>query len=287
MSKHWYSFKAAAAGVEIFIYDEIGAYGITAKDFCAELAKHRGKAILLRIHSPGGSIFDGTAIYNALRSNGGKITSQVDGLAASMATFVALAGETVRMAENAMWMIHNPTGGVLGGSKDMRETADLLDKLRGSLVAAYCAKTGKTEKEVIELMDAETWMTAAEALEHGFIDEITLPLKAAAMFDLSRFSHPPAAYAHRLKGRALIDYYNALPSRERGEFLNLHEEALFEAARIVDAPEKSPVPPAEALSAARELWTRYNALSGAERSAFLRDHDEELTAAANILDRTN
>lgn len=287
MSQSWFSFRNGAAAVQVFIYDEIGAYGVTAKAFVAELAKYRGRELLLRIHSPGGSIFEGTAIFNALKAHGSKITTQIDGLAASMATYVALAGSPIRAAENAFWMIHNPTGGVLGESKDMRQTADVLDKLRDTILAGYVAKTGKSEGDVKKMMDAETWMTAAEALEHGFIDAITQPVKAAATFDVSSFAHPPSAYAHRMKGRALLAFYNGLSPREKSEFLELHWEELEQAATVADKSViRTPETSAE-VKEARVLWDGYQGLSSPERAAFREGHEEELAHAAAILDRAN
>lgn len=205
MSKTWYEFKNKAdKTVELSIYDEIGMWGVSAKDFIDELAQHKGKAVELHINSPGGSIVEGNAIYNALKRHDGGVTSQIDGLAASMATVVALAGNPVKMAENALFMIHNPAGGAIGGSSDLRKAADVMDKMRISLVSTYSAKTGMDEEAIGEMMDNETWMTAEEAKDKGFIDEVTDRVDAAAIadFDLAGFKNSAAALARvDIKGK--------------------------------------------------------------------------------------
>ncbi len=192
--KTWYSIvnKADAPAAEIDIFDEIGLWGVTAKDFATSLKSiPSDREITLRINSPGGSVFDGAAIYNLLAERRDKITAKVIGLAASMASVVMLAGRRVLAAENATVMIHNPAGGAWGESEEMRKMADLLDKLKGQLVAAYVRKTGKTEKEIAAAMDETTWFTAAEAREFGLVDEITEAVQATATFDLSRFGALP------------------------------------------------------------------------------------------------
>ena len=194
------NLRLAVAGpvTEVLFYDEIGWWGITADDFARELATITTPEILLRVNSPGGEIFDGIAIYNALREHPAKVTTRVDALAASMASLVALAGDTVEMADNAFFMVHNPWSVVIGDSAAMRQEADLLDKLSGSLVSAYVARSGKPEDEVRGLMDAETWMSAAEAVDFGFADAVRdadedadEPASVAALFDLSVFANLP------------------------------------------------------------------------------------------------
>lgn len=194
-ANRWYEFKNVAAdSAEVFIYDEIGGWGINAAQFIGELKALTGKALTVRIHSPGGSVLDGHAIFNALLRHEGGVTIQIDGLAASMAGVIAMAGKPVRMAENAFLMIHNPSGGVYGGSEDMRKGADLIDKMRDGLVNIFAKRTGKPAAEIETVMDAETWFTAQEAKDFGLIDEITDRLELAAKFDgLKNFKHLPAA----------------------------------------------------------------------------------------------
>jgi ATP-dependent Clp endopeptidase proteolytic subunit ClpP len=192
--KSWFSIRAAVDGepAEVLIYDEIGMFGVTAKMFYDQL-KALGDVdkVTVRINSPGGELFAGIAIYNMLAELDAEVTVRIDGLAASVASLIAMAGETVIMPDNAMLMIHDPVGHVMGGADDMREMADLLDRMRQTMIAAYARKSGLSDSEISEIMDAETWFTAAEAVEAGFADEIAASVRAAARFDLTRYDHPP------------------------------------------------------------------------------------------------
>lgn len=193
--KSWYSIQAkegAPETAEVSIHDEIGGWGISARDFIRDL---RGlgpvSRIDLSIHSPGGSVFEGWAIYNRLSNHPAEVHVTVEGLAASMASVIAMAGDTVTMPANSYLMIHDPWGFAMGGAEDMRKHADLLDKLRGNIVNVYAARTGLPVDEVERMMAEETWMDAAEAMELGFADAVSGAVEAAAHFDLSRFDHPP------------------------------------------------------------------------------------------------
>jgi len=195
--KSWYTIRARGPGAqgsrtEVLIYDEIGAYGVTAKGFLAELgALPDDAAIDLRLNSPGGSVFDAVAIYNALRRHPGEVTVWIDGIAASAASYIAMAGDKIVMPENAFLMIHDPSGLVMGTAEDMRSTAEALDKVKVSLIQGYAAKSGKPDEEIAALMAAETWLDATEALDLGLIDRITEPVKLAASFDVARFRNAP------------------------------------------------------------------------------------------------
>jgi len=187
--RNWYSMQALAApnAAEISIYDEIGMWGVTAKQFISDLkALGDVKDITVSINSPGGSVFDGLTIYNALRASGANVTVKVMGIAASIASIIAMAGKKIIMPENTFMMIHNPLNAIYGNADDMREMADILDKVGSSLVATYVARTGKSEEEVKALMDAETYMTAAEAKELGFADEVIPAVEAKAAFEVDR-----------------------------------------------------------------------------------------------------
>jgi ATP-dependent protease ClpP protease subunit len=191
--KSWYTIRARASGAEVLIYDEIGAYGVTAKGFLAELGALPNDAALdLRLNSPGGSVFDAVAIFNALKRHAGEITVWIDGIAASAASYIAMAGDSVVMPQNAFLMIHDPSGLVMGTAEDMRSTAEALDKVKGSLIMGYAAKSGKPDAEIAALMAAETWLDAQDALALGLIDRIAEPVKLAATFDIARFRNAPA-----------------------------------------------------------------------------------------------
>lgn len=182
----WYEFKSKAADVaEIWIYDYIGqdfwtGGGVTAKNFQKELAGVKASQIDLHINSPGGDVFDGITIYNLLKQHPANVTTYIDGLAASIASVIALAGNQIYMAENALFMIHNPWGMSMGDASDMRKMADNLDKVRDSISISYTSKTGKPAEEITALMDAETWMDAEEAMEFGFVDDVTEKMDMAA-----------------------------------------------------------------------------------------------------------
>jgi len=184
----------------VYIYDEISWFGVDAGTFVKDLNDIKAKTIHLRFNSPGGSVFDGTAIFNAIKQHKSKTVSHIDGLAASIASVIALASDEVRMSENAFLMIHDPWSIVIGNAETMREEADLLDKVGGVIAKTYMDKTGKEEKEIKKLMDAETWLTAEEAKEAGFVDVIEENEKdekaKATLFDLSVFANVPA----QLKG---------------------------------------------------------------------------------------
>lgn len=203
MSRSWYRMRAAAkdgkpASAEIEIYDEVGFWGIRAADFIRDLrAMGEVDAITLNINSPGGEVFDGLAIYNVLNRHPAQVTARIDGIAASIASVIAMAGDEVVMPDNAMMMIHDPTGLVIGTAEDMRDLAETLDKVKGSLVAAYRNKTGLEEDEIGALMAAETWLTASEAKAKGFCDRIAKPVKVAASANkIARYSkNLPAALA--------------------------------------------------------------------------------------------
>lgn len=172
------AIKAALNGAtEIMLYDEIGFWGVTAKEFNDRLAAITSRSILVRINSPGGDVFDGLAIYSALKQHPAEITCQVDGLAASAASFIALAGEKTIMSENALMMTHCAWGLAIGNKSDMLETAMILEKIDGQLADIYAKKTGKTPAECMAMMAGEgkndgTWFTALEACDFGLIDEL-------------------------------------------------------------------------------------------------------------------
>ncbi|MGX7004138.1 head maturation protease, ClpP-related [Caballeronia sp. KNU42] len=185
--RQWYSMRAltnaaGAAVAEIRIYDEIGFWGTTAQGFIAELEAVAAGAteIVVAVNSPGGDVFDAFAIYNALRRYAGKVTTRVDGVAASAASLVVMAGDQVVMPENAMMMIHNIWTVTAGTADELRTTADLMDKTRDGVVAAYRNKTSLEDQAIIDMLDAETWMTALEAQALGFADVIEQPVKFSA-----------------------------------------------------------------------------------------------------------
>lgn len=182
---NWFNIKASATVAEIWIYEQIGKdfwsdEGVTAKEFQQALASIKAPQIDLHINSPGGEVFSGLTIFNLIKQHPANVTTYIDGLAASIASVIALAGDKVVMAENALFMVHNPYGMTVGNADEMRKMADTLDKVSGSISMAYIEKSGKDADEIKTLMDSETWMSAYEALEYGFIDEISEQMDMAA-----------------------------------------------------------------------------------------------------------
>lgn len=186
-----------AAEAEILLYDEIGYFGIRAQDFIRELNAIAAETIHVRINSPGGNVFDGVAIANALKNHKAHIVAHVDALAASIASVIAVSADEVRIAKNAFLMIHNAWTITIGNAEQLRREAGVLDKIDGTILGAYVAKTGADEDQVRAWLAAETWFNADEAEEHGFVDAVDGSSDAKAEFDLSVFANAPAALARR------------------------------------------------------------------------------------------
>lgn len=210
---------------EILIYEDIGEGwmgGLSAKRFADELkALGALTEINVRINSAGGSVFDGVAMYNTLRNNGARIVVDIDGLAASIASVFAMAGDEIRMAGNALMMIHDPWGVFAGNAADLRKQADLLDTVRGTLVDTYMTRASASRSDIEQMMTDETWMTADEALGHGLVTSVSDDMQMAAHADLKRFKfkHVPDHWnnaenvvqieRNQDSARAAIDYMSA------------------------------------------------------------------------------
>jgi ATP-dependent Clp endopeptidase proteolytic subunit ClpP len=170
---------------EILLYGVIGesfwTEGITAAKFQKDLkALGDVKFIDLRINSDGGDVFDGRAIYALLAQHPATVTVYIDGLAASIASTIAMVGKKIVMADGSFIMIHNPWGGVMGDAKEMRRVASLLDQVTDTVANTYAARSGQTKKKCLDMMDEETWMTAEDSLKLGFCTEVSEPVKVAA-----------------------------------------------------------------------------------------------------------
>jgi len=187
----WYSITAGTKETEVRIYDEIGWWGTTAKGLVQQITAIKTPVIRLRIHSPGGDVFEAAAIFNALKRHEARVEVHIDGLAASAASYIALAGDVVRMAKNAFFMIHNPWSFAVGDAEELRKAADITDKIGESMAETYAENSAKTLDEIKALMADETWFNAQEALDAGFIDEIEGENDIEAKFDMSVFSHAP------------------------------------------------------------------------------------------------
>tara|TARA_R110000824_G_scaffold621_4_gene3872 strand:- start:569 stop:1570 length:1002 start_codon:yes stop_codon:yes gene_type:complete len=191
MNKNWYNIKSKASKeiVDVYIFDEIGAYGLNAKSFIEEIKGYKKKPMNIHINCVGGDVFDGMAIYNIIKKRTATTTVYIEGIAASMGSVIALAADNVIMAENSLFMIHNAWGGAMGEAKEMKKTAKLLDKISGEIADIYVKKTKLPYDKVKDMMDEETWLNADEALELGFIDSVSDAIKVAAKYDVSKFKN--------------------------------------------------------------------------------------------------
>lgn len=234
----WYAIRARGTGAEVAIYDEIGAYGVSAKGFLTELgALPEGTPVDLRLNSPGGSVFDAVAIHNAIKRHEGTVTVWIDGIAASAASYVAMAGDQIVMPENAFLMIHDPAGLVMGTAEDMRAMAEALDKVKGSLVTGYATKSGRTPEEVSALMAAETWFEASDAVAQGFADRLIEPVRIAARFDIGRFRNAPLDLFEAIEAEPEPDAESDGTNTEATDGADKVDDAEDEQAAASDTPE--------------------------------------------------
>lgn len=202
-------FRARGSRGDIWLYDQIGRSfwgdGISAKDFQKELtALGSVTTINVHINSPGGDVFDGFAIYNQLKQHPATIEVVVDGVAASIASIIAMAADAGKLsiAKNAMMMIHNPQGGAWGDEQEMQRVAALLRTVKGNLTTTYVDRTGNSAEKVSELMDDETWFTAEDAVQLGFADAITRESAVTACFDPQAFRNVPDKLRQRMSNGA-------------------------------------------------------------------------------------
>jgi ATP-dependent protease ClpP protease subunit len=180
-----YTMKASGQNqADIYIYEDVGEGwfgGVSARQFAADL-KALGSLDTLNLHinSYGGEVFDGIAIYRTLVDHPAKVISYVDGVAASIASVIAMAGDEIRITESGFFMIHEASGGAFGRAAEHRQMADLLETITATIGDVYVARTGRDKAEVAAWMTSETWLTAQQALEYGFADEVVENLRLAA-----------------------------------------------------------------------------------------------------------
>ncbi|HVL72225.1 MAG TPA: head maturation protease, ClpP-related, partial [Beijerinckiaceae bacterium] len=172
--KSWFrvNWSAGSAEATVSIDGEIGFWGITSADFVRELSKVDAKTIRVNINSPGGSIADGVAIYAALAGHKAKIIVNIVSLAASIASVIAMAGDEINIGASAAIMVHPPWSFVIGGAKDMRAEADILDLFQEAIIDIYEARTGRPRAEIEEMVANETWLRGEEAVSSGFADAV-------------------------------------------------------------------------------------------------------------------
>ena len=189
----WFKVQAISDDeTEIMIYDVIGWPFISADNFVRALAEITAKTVTVRINSPGGDVFDGMAIFNALKNyQQGKVITRIEGIAASMASIIALSGKEVQAFANTMYMIHEPYAFTAGNQYSLRELADILEKMSGQMIDIYSSNATPGKREIAQMMKDEAWLTAKEAKDKGFIDTIVDGKAAKAQFDLSMFANVP------------------------------------------------------------------------------------------------
>jgi ATP-dependent protease ClpP protease subunit len=228
--------KAGARTAQVWIYDEIGMWGTTARDFAARLQEIDASAITVHLNTPGGDAFDGMAIYNALKDHPAAVTVVVDGLAASAGSFIAQAGDTVRMNRGAQMMIHDAGGVAVGNASDMQEFASVLNKMSDAIAGIYASRAGGTVAEWRAAMRSESWYSAAEAVEAGLADEtVDEPVPdqpVSNAWDLTVFNYAgrdkaPAPVVHRrLSVQAPATAGVSPPKEGAGMSLAKYREAL-------------------------------------------------------------
>lgn len=215
----WYKIENVTDDeAEILIYDAIGWPFNDAADFIQAIRGITSQKITIRINSPGGDVFDGIAISNAIASHPSKPITRIESLAASAASYIAVSGHEKQAYKNAMIMIHEPMVGFWGNQYEMREVADILQMISGTMIDMYADNTNVGKRELKEMLKAETWMTAKVAEEKGFIDAIIeAGNPVSAKFDLSMFANIPDEFkpkAEPLKEPNIRDIENLL--REAG-----------------------------------------------------------------------
>ncbi|CAN7738800.1 head maturation protease, ClpP-related [Duganella sp. LjRoot269] len=198
----------------IYLYDAIVSDdataewwgGVSAQSLVPQIRGIKGGTISLRINSPGGDVFAAQAICQAIRDTSAKVTAYIDGFAASAATVVATAADDIQISEGGMYMVHCGWTFAMGNSIEMRTIADLLDKVDGTICAQYARKTGMSAEQVLKIMQAETWYTAQEAVDAGFINSISASPKVKAGWDLSAYKNAPAPSEPEIDNRATDDH---------------------------------------------------------------------------------
>jgi ATP-dependent protease ClpP protease subunit len=196
------------------IYQEIGEFGVGSSDIVNFLNENKDEDVQFRINSPGGSVHEGIAIYNLLKSHNGRVEIVIDSLCASIATIIALGGDNITMNLGSNFMIHNPWTMALGNAEEMRKTADQLDGIRDQIVSIYMSKFNGSEEELVLMLNEETWLSDVDALKYGFVNSIEQPQKMVAQvinYDLKK-------------------YFNSTPTKgktmnEKAEELNQEVEA--------------------------------------------------------------
>jgi len=272
MNKLWYRIQLKAdtvkPTVDIHIFDKIGFGGITARDFISDFQAIDADEIALHINSPGGSVFDGIAIQNVIKNHKATVTTYIDGIAGSVASIIALAGDEIKIADNGYVMIHDPASLVLGTKADMLKEADVLEKVAQGAANDYAGRMGITLEEARALMAAETWWLGQEAVDAGFADSTFAGSRAAANanFDLKRFS----AQAPR---EAIDRFTNFTPPQTSGKEPQPKYHTTMTPEEIQDMKDENNRLQASAKEAKDKLAAAENEKTAAVESALKSDRE--------------
>lgn len=242
---------------EIYVYGPIGedsGHGsISANHFAWLMQQANGADVVVHVNSGGGDVFAANAMAETIRQYKGHVTASIEGLAASAASYFALTADTVEIAPSAMLMIHNPWGVCVGESGEMRKTADMLDAVKKTIVMQYTDKTGLTEKEIATFMDAETWLSAEDAINYGFCDGYTAhDVKVAACVDKKMWDK----YRNAPKGIELFD-----GPKPKSELEDLQGESAGDSEQTITETNETE-PEAEAAEGEAEAALRVECVNG-------------------------
>lgn len=259
---NWLSYQPRAAATEpamIQIFDQIGedwfgGSGVSAKAFSDALQSVGPGPLVVEINSPGGNVWDGLAIYNMLRGRNAQVTTRVVGIAASIASIIALAGDTVEIADAALFMIHDPSGMVAGTADDMRKMAAALDQHAEVLAGIYSKRTGKPVAQIRAAMTAETWFTAQEAVVFGLADSMTEMLAMAACWHPRAVTKTAPPTVRRNLERGIRQYEDGLGGD------GLEEATVIDARNLAKGEE----PSVEKVKKAVAWWARNERFLDAE-----------------------
>jgi ATP-dependent Clp endopeptidase proteolytic subunit ClpP len=286
MKENWYNIqsKKSTNVVDVYIFDEIGTFGINAQGFIDELKAHKGSPINLHINCVGGDVFDGMAIYNILKKRTATTTVYIEGIAASMGSVIALAADKVVMAENSLFMIHNAWGGANGEAKDMIKTATLLNKISDEIADIYMKKTNLSYDEVKGMMDEETWLNAEEALDLGFIDSISDAIKIAAKYNVSKFKN---ITSEEIKNKLSINLKSKTMTEELKKWFNGKIEDIIARVKSDDSNVDAEV--AVTISDEAEILNKFSDLEGktTELSGSITDLEGEKETLTEEVERLN
>ena len=252
MARNWYSIKAAQGDkpAEISVFDEIGAWGVNAKDFNAEFRQITGDTVTLLINSPGGSVVDALAIGNTLQHSGKTVNGKVMGIAASAASVIAMACSTLEMPENTFMFLHDPLDFGYGDAEDHRAIADTLDKVAGPLVSMYAKRSGQTDAKIKELLAADSLLTADECKALNLCDTVTSAVTATAKFEVDRM---PDRVQAMFKGTEPIVASTAPFALRVKALADKHDLGEFAAVWAADASLTTIEAAASAISEAAEI----------------------------------